>query len=336
MLAPGIIVEIAKRAGLQVPERGTDKKRIRCPFHEDRRPSAFISEARNIFHCSVCTPGHGWGAKRLAQELGVAWETSPHVAVRTRQPRRARLRKESFPAERAQAIWSAALARARDDDHVDQDRAVYEYLDRRGLSEAWERGCYGILGEDMELPDDVAWWPGRGFRLVVPLFNESGELVNIQARRVVSGDPKTLFPKNSFARQVLFATDLGLEVLRDRACAHDVVLVAEGLTDYLAIAAAASVPVLAVPGAGIADAVIGPWITNKTLVLALDQDTAGETASREAGRAAWRQGAAGVHKITWPQGCKDACDTLMQLGGGGFSELIESAVDAARSRTCPT
>jgi hypothetical protein len=66
-LPPGLIFEIARRAGIEVREDG-DKRPIRCPFHKDKHASAFLS-IHNVFYCSVCTPDRGWSLKTFSEAL---------------------------------------------------------------------------------------------------------------------------------------------------------------------------------------------------------------------------------------------------------------------------
>ena len=65
-LPPGTILRVLEAAGIDVPAGG-DKRTLRCPLHEDKRPSAVIWPAQNTFHCGVC-------GGRCRGGYGQAWQ----------------------------------------------------------------------------------------------------------------------------------------------------------------------------------------------------------------------------------------------------------------------
>src|SRR4029077_14356612 len=123
--------------------------------------------------------------------------------------------------------------------------------------------------------------------------------------------------KGSCARGAVFATRSGRELLQNGAIEGGKVLLGEGLTDFLALSIVAPVPVLSAPGASFLASTIGSWVVGQDLYLAADNDDAGEGAIQPTARAALRGGARNVFAITWPEGCKDACDALAALGSIG-------------------
>ena len=44
------ITDVAKKYGLDTDKKG----RTTCPFHNDREPSLFLDDKKNIFHCFGC------------------------------------------------------------------------------------------------------------------------------------------------------------------------------------------------------------------------------------------------------------------------------------------
>jgi hypothetical protein len=179
-LAQGLIFEIARDAEIEVPQTG-DKRQVHCPLHEDKNASAFLS-TRNVFFCSCCTPDGGWPAKRFAHELGLDWERyvgkpderprPPPPKPRAPPPPTAPApRPATFGARDAQVAWQLAFARARDDESVDLDREVYDYIYSRGLGESWELGAFGILPPSKDLHPAITTWPARGYRIVAPLYD---------------------------------------------------------------------------------------------------------------------------------------------------------------------
>lgn len=167
-LPKGFIFDLAGRASLKLLGSGP-KRRLRCPFHDDRHPSAFVSED-NLFFCSVCTPDGGWTAKRFCQELGLPW-TPPTSGQHTGRPDRT-----AFTASDARHAWLLALGRARDDEVIEHDRSVYRFLEGRGLAVSWEDALFAILAVGMPLHRALLQWPANGYRLVVPLYELAGEL----------------------------------------------------------------------------------------------------------------------------------------------------------------
>jgi DNA primase len=59
------------------------------------------------------------------------------------------------------------------------------------------------------------------------------------------------------------------------------------------------------------------------VLLALDCDTAGETALKPVTAALYANGAALVQRVVWPGGAKDACDVVAARGVVGLAEFLE-------------
>ncbi len=219
-----------------------------------------------------------------------------------------------------------ALSRARDDRFLDADEPVYAYLRWRGLMPSWEEAAFGIIAAGMPLSTAVVRWLRTGHRLIAPLYGPGGELMNVQARAIVAAQKKTLFPSGSQACGGVFASRQGRELLRGDARSGDPVLLAEGLTDYLALAPVVAVPLLAIPGTSCAAASIGSWVARRDLYLALDQDKPGRTATDLASKRAYELGAAGVFRLRWPGGAKDACEARGALGSEGLQRFLDDHI----------
>lgn len=332
-LPEGLIFTIALDAGMDVPAKGA-KRPVRCPFHDDRTASAFLSE-RNCFFCSVCTSDHGWSARRFCEKSGLNWQSycqptqsSPPWCT----PRRS-ARDDSGPSfspADAELVWSLSRARARDDAAVDDDRPVYDFLIRRGLMEGWEAGVAGVLPPGRAVPQAIARWHARHYRLVVPLYDGQGDVVNVQARAVVDVQPKTRFPAGSRIAGSVFADARGRELLRGER-EPESVLFGEGLTDLLAMAICSPVPVLAAPGVSHMATAVGTWIRGRTLLLAVDNDDAGEAVVADVSAAAFDRGASRVRRIVWPDHAKDACDVVDRHGVEGLAAFLASVVEEMAS-----
>jgi hypothetical protein len=330
-LRPGLIFEVAQQAGLHPRGEGT-KRQLRCPFHDDQHSSAFLS-SNNVFYCSVCTPDGGWSAKRFTEALGVHWP--PPDAFE--QPGRIHPQADSLKSDQsfspilAREVWQAALARARDDDHLDADRAVYEFVSRRGIGHSWEDGLFGVLSEGMDLPGPISRWPSTGHCLIAPLYDLTGSVACIQSRSVRNGDPKILAPTGGRVKGTLFADERGLAVLRGSAPTTQAVIYGEGLTDSLALAIASPIAVLCAPGTNNAVAGIDTWTRSRQVVIALDNDSAGQAQVDPVAAALSANRADRVFRLTWPKGCKDACDVVAQLGTIGLHALLSKRLAEARA-----
>lgn len=313
-LPPGLIFDIARDADLALHWVGDKKATLRCPFHDDRTPSAFLS-INNIFHCSVCTPGSKLLAKEFAERLRVEWRSCRFDPAS--RPR-AHDVGPGFTAEDASRVWDAAHRRAFDERHPRDDRAVYAFLHTRGLERAWNDQQFGILGAGMALPNELPTWVDRGYRLVAPLYDQHGSLINIQARNVFGNKPKTMFPKGSRAKGTVFANRAGLALLHGAKPLASRIVFGEGLTDFLALSSVPEIAVLSAPGVSVAESAIGSWARGHDVVLALDTDPAGENVRVPVARAALRNGATHVAWIEWPHPYKDACDVIAQCGADGL------------------
>jgi len=323
---PGLIFDIARHAGLRFRDEGT-KRPTRCPFHDDKHASAFLS-SNNVFFCSACTPSGGWSAKAFAEALGVPWPPPDAFGQPVRGQRDSDQSKheDPFPPTLARTVWRLAAARARDDDQVDADHAVYDFVARRGIAESWESRLFGILSIDMDLPASISRWPSTGHRLIAPLYDADGEIENVQARAVGSQRPKTLFPTGSRAAGTLFASASGVEVLRGAWHGTKRVILGEGLTDYLALATVSPIPVLCAPGTSMAASGIGPWIAGYEAFLAPDWDEAGANALDPMAANARRLGARQVRRLEWPVNAKDACNVVEQIGLKGLADFLRRAL----------
>lgn len=304
------IFDVARAAGLQLPATGRPKCALCCPFHDDSNPSAFLDDERGCFYCSVCTPAHGWGIQRFSEALSGVRAAS----TRTWRSPTTSAAPPSFGAAEANEVWLMALARARDDATIATDRRAYEYLRGRGVLASWETASFGLLNSDMPLPAPIAGWPDTGHVVVVPLHDAAGVLTNVQARAIRPACKKTLFPLGSRAKGTMFASRSGLAVLRRCWAGPKQVVLGEGLTDFLALSITSPVPVLSAPGTGCAVHGVGAWIAGFDVLLALDDDPAGENVRLPTAEAAYRHGAQSVRQVIWPRPAKDACEVIEQRG----------------------
>ena len=86
--------------------------------------------------------------------------------------------------------------------------------------------------------DGIKWWPrfwAEQFPLVIPVFTGTGELVSIHGRSIdESAARKTTWPKGHDSSGLLFADSrYARKMLRNQPTDAEILLVVEGLTDYL-------------------------------------------------------------------------------------------------------
>jgi DNA primase len=129
----------------------------------------------------------------------------------------------------------------------------------------------------------------------------------------------------------MFASRLGLAVLRRQWSGPQLVVVGEGLTDHLALTISSPLPVVSTPGTSVASGIFGTWVAGYVVMLALDADAAGRAALQPAAEQARRFGARDVRGVAWPSGCNDACDVLAHRGRNGFMEILDRATAGATS-----
>lgn len=310
VLPRGFLIELLTCHGIEVP-KGGERRSLSCPVpdHEDTHPSAFVTED-NYFYCAVCCCSSGrWTAKKLAEAIGARWP----------------VKKRDLPPvtnSQAERVWQRARERARCDGSIDRDRDVYDFLEARSISEAWEAGSFGIVADGPHLPEAMRSWPRRGYRVVAPLYDHQGQLVSLQARAVRHATPKTMNCSGLKIGGSMFATATGLALLRGQSDA-DTIIVGEGITDYLALSFLSPVPAFTAAGAGLAKRIAGAWVSGKRVVMALDCDLVGRSQTRRASDSFYAAGALEVAALEWSPGANDVCDELRFSGADALHDVLE-------------
>ena len=193
---------------------------------------------------------------------------------------------------------------------------LHEWFARRGITESIV-GRYGIALQDVYLPQREEEVP-----CIVFPYMRNDEVVNLKYRSLEGKD----FRQVRGAEKVFY----GLDDLTESWAA-----IVEGECDKLALAVAGIANAISVP-----DGAPPPnsrpsdtkfdFLTNcaaqldslKKIVLAVDQDAAGQTLEAELAR---RLGPGRCYRVRWPEGCKDANDVLVQKGADELRRCIEEA-----------
>jgi hypothetical protein len=259
---------------------------ICCPWHEDSTPSCSVRVAGdgtiavNCFACdasgdalSLIAKVHGLSAVGNFQKvLEVAAELADTTLVEAASrpappPQSAPPARDYPPADEVAAFWSAARP-------VIDDAEVGAWLRVRDLDPA------AVEAFDLAraLPSDAAlprWartrqfgsWIESGHRCLVPLFDETGAMRSVRARRILSrddGGPKALPPAGHRLSGLIMACPLARQLLALGrhpdfwpARADLVIVVAEGEPDYLKWATGWPEENLTAPG--VFGVVAGSW-----------------------------------------------------------------------------
>ena len=304
-----IIEVISERVPLQ---RSGRSYKANCPFHQERTPSFHVFPERQSWRCfGACATGgdafsfimrvdnldFAQALRWLAQKTGV---TLPE----RRTDRRPQQESAYEINEKAKAYFQRRLASA-------QGSEARDYLERRGLDrEAIETFEIGLSPDDGEsLRNHLSggeFSPGQlagagvvrtgddGFqrdlfrgRLMFPIRDAAGQLVGFGGRSLDGSEPKYLnspqgdvFDKS----HLLYALNRAIEEIR-----KDGAVIVEGYMDAIAAHQAGFKNVVASMGTALTEHQVGTLrrLTGRVL-MALDQDAAGQQATLRSLESSWR------------------------------------------------
>ena len=338
-------------------ERAGGALRARCPFHNERTPSFFVSADRGTYHCFGCNVGGDifsfieqiegldfkGALKILAEKAGVP------LVYEKRGERDSRERLFEL-LETATIFYASRL-----------NDSAREYLHKRGINdetiksfrvglagEAWGEASDYLRGKGFSekeiLDTGLAKRGERGLydrfrsRIIFPIADSAGRVVGFSGRIVPpkSGAPvKTeksdieppkylnspeteLFHKS----RILYAYDRAKQAMRKNNCA----VLVEGQLDLISSHQAGWGNTIAVSGTAFTPehaALISRMTEN--LVIALDADEAGIKAAGRAARAALRAGL-NVKVARLPEG-KDPADLILESGKEAWTSAIRESKD---------
>jgi DNA primase len=231
----------------------------RCPFHKDTKPSFRINLDKRVFHCFGC------GAKGNVLEFVAAMEkVSLRDAALKLQEWFGTNGGESSPPPLVSDHPTAPTRR----DNQPLTFALkgidpgHPYLAQRGISRS--------LAESF----GVGFFPGKGSmngRIVIPIHNETGDLVAYAGRAIDDSEPRYKLPAGFQKSLVLFNLH--------RVTRGDRVIVVEGFFDTLKVVQAGFPDVVALMGTALSPAQERLLNRFQQIVLLLDGDQAGKAAS---------------------------------------------------------
>jgi CHC2-type zinc finger protein/Toprim domain-containing protein len=308
--------DVIQLLDLVVERREGGRVWILCPWHSERTASCSLQVRRGVLlaHCFGCSVGgdvlalvaasHGLDIKRdfprvLEQGARLANVDINRLQSAPPAPRRAPRPPElGFPpVDEVRALWDACTP-------VSDDAAVAEWIrDARGLIPK-AVDCYGLaraLPQAAVVPrwaryrgsaEHARSWPDLGYRAIVPMYDEAGELRSVRARAIVqppNKEPKVVPPRGFAAKGLLMMDPLAKIVFATGCWPWDsrrVVAVAEGEPDFLTLASqgtgARADAVIGISGSGAWTNALAARIPDgSTIAIWTDNDSAGDAYADE-------------------------------------------------------
>lgn len=355
-LPDGVIEQVWLQAGKARPRfRSDGKASVRCVFsnrhkHRDRKPSAYLDRKSNIYGC-ICL-GKPLTAKALAQELNVDW-SGILARVLPRRPFRQRtppMKHRNSNAARPATVeigkaWQAA--RQYTDSRDGRNDPARTYLKARGLEGVLDLNLVAFLPPDGHgLPKATAHHARKGFRIAAPTYSlTTGEQAALVLRNLERADADANRIRTyGTTSGTAFCNEPALRLIRGGRDVPDRILTLEGLTDHLACFTAFPGPELATIGFPGVKAAQGffesgngapptPWIERRSFILAFDADGAGQRTTERVISALGKYIGVRLHRVSWPEGYKDAAQVLEKLGPGALREAVIQAEEVPTQRT---
>ena len=297
---------------VQLRKAGRNFK-ARCPFHTEKTPSFTVSPERQTWRCfGACATGgdifnfvmrkdnveFGEALRRLADTAGVDVSTRPKEQVdrdealfRVNQEA-ARFYNEMLKSPEGRAALKYLYDRGIDDKAIEEFQLGYSPKGRDGLrthlstldANLGHAAQAGLLRSDDE--GNV-----RDFffgRLMVPILDRRGRVAGFGGRSLDGSNPKYINTAATpiFDKQAtLYALDKAASAIREQETA----VIVEGYMDVIAAHQNDRKNVVASMGTALTERQV--YLVRslaKTVVLALDADTAGQEATLRSLEASWR------------------------------------------------
>jgi DNA primase len=348
----GVVAEIQAKVDLlaYVSQYVTLKKQGReyrglCPFHSEKTPSFYVNAEKQLWKCHGCGEG-GDLIKFVERYENVDFP----IALRMLATRAGIVLQESPGAQRRrserEAIYEAnAAAQRYFADALRRDQRALEYVHRRGITnetaahfglgfapDGWEgltkalerAGIDAALAERAGLlRQKTGYYDFFRNRLMLPIYNLTGEVMAFGGRALGDETPKYLNTPNTAAYtkgQHVYA----LHLARRAAAADDTLVVVEGYLDAIALHQA---------GFRNAVASLGTAFTPEQarelrrvagkLYLCFDGDAAGQAATARSIDMLVEEGLA-VSIVALPSG-KDPDELILESGAEAFASLLAGA-----------
>jgi DNA primase len=332
-----------------------------CPFHDERSPSFSVDTGKGFYHCFGC--GAGGDAFRfvmetegldfvgamesLAQRFGVELtveDEDPQAAERRKARERLLELLERAASFYERYLWNSAegapartylLERGLTEETLKTFRVGYAPSTWDKLMMAARQGGYGHKEMfDAGLATRGGKTEGRLYdrfrrRIMFPLQDPRGRVLGFGARALgADQQPKYL---NSPDGEIFHKGDIvyGAHHARVAAARADEVIACEGYMDVLALHQAGLQNVVGVMGTSLTDKQVGELAKlAKTVLLALDADSAGQEAMLRAARVA-ASSSLSLRVVPLPKGL-DPADVVQQQGADATRVLAERSMPFVR------
>lgn len=325
-----------------------------CPFHQDHRPSMFVSPVKQIFKCFACGAGGDvlkfvqmrenltfpQAVERLAERAGIQLK-----AVRSARPQGGAKAGAIDPNTLGKLnAWTLKFFQDSLND-LEKGRVARDYLAKRGISAEsivkWGLGVAPNASNALaqaaaakKIPSRLLQPAGlttaRGedkfiHRLMFPITDVTGRVIGFGGRtlsdvgaKYINSPTTSLFDKSN--------TLYGLEQARHEIVSTGTAVVVEGYTDVIMAHQFGCTNVVATLGTSFT-AGHGRMLRRyaKRVVLVYDSDVAGMEAANRALEVCLSQ-RLDIKLGFVPEG-KDPCDFLLVAGQEAFARIIEEATD---------
>jgi DNA primase len=291
---------VLRRYQVRLRRSGRDQYRGVCPIHRGEGREAFHANlSRNLFHCFSCGAG-GTVLDFVAAMEGCTLVEAAHKlageAVVSGRPWPADCReKPRVTKEHRVPPPLRFILRGIDSTHP--------YLAARGIATA--------TAEEF----GIGWYRGPGIfggRLVIPIYNECGELVAYCGRAVDASTPRYRFPSGFAKSEVLF------NLHRAASAGQSAVVVVEGFFDCLKVHQAGMMPVVALMGTSLYESQQRLLLERfHRVILMLDGDAVGRRAATTI--AARLRSDVSVHVVPLPDLVQPD-----QLAPGAIREILQT------------
>lgn len=270
-----------------------------CPFHNDTRPSFYVNDEKGFYLCRSCGAagnviGFVMAYNKMSFKEAIA-ALQAGVELSLYSPPALPKVTQSRSGEWARKIWRSAVPLA--------ETPGEQYLRNRGLSGPWLTALPALRFVRLSYPGRAGEYPA----LIAGISAPTGDIVAIQ-RIYLTEDGRKLdvaAPKLSLGPRPGGAIRLG--------DGESDIIICEGLEDGLSILS--DVPdatVWVAAGANMMKSVVLPDAC-KTVVIARDNDVAGERAASEAAEK-FRDSGRHVHSMAPSPGCKDFNEMILKRG----------------------
>lgn len=297
---------------------------IRCPVHEDGTPSCSVQQRDGVllWKCHGCDASgdvlhlialtRGLKVERdfkmvllEGAKLGGLWQLVEELQAGTDRQRDERMPepepvlppapveppREWPPREEIDALWSSCVPTCEDDvvaTHLRARSLDPEVIDARDLARALP--ARGALPRWAVCQGGS--WREVGYKLIIPMFDVTGDMRGVRCWRVVDGDgPKRRPPFGHKASELVMGDSFARAMLRGEFAPYRVVIV-EGEPDFLTRASVANDPHMATIGI-----INGSWTDafahrlpmGARVVIRTHEDKAGDRYAQEIARSVRRR-----------------------------------------------